>query len=133
MADARFLTSSRIPQTPRHQGSFLAGWQRGGTAVTVGLRASAAQFEDDRNLFLLPGFALWQATARRRIGAGVVLHAAVENAANRRVIAGFSPAPLTGSPRLWRLGLRWRIRGLRQPCPCDFLHRSASGLHLQRC
>lgn len=110
MADARFLTSSRIPQTPRHQGSFLAGWQRGGTAVTVGLRASAAQFEDDRNLFLLPGFALWQATARRRIGAGVVLHAAVENAANRRVIAGFSPAPLTGSPRLWRLGLRWRIR-----------------------
>lgn len=110
MADARFLTGERIPQTAHHQGSFLAGWQRGGTAVAAGLRASAAQFEDDRNLFLLPGFALWQAAARQRIGAGVELHAAVENAANRRVIAGFSPGPLTGSPRLWRLGLRWRTR-----------------------
>ncbi|MGQ9917222.1 MAG: TonB-dependent receptor domain-containing protein, partial [Bryobacteraceae bacterium] len=69
--------------------------------------ASTGQFEDDRNLFLLPGFAVWLATARQRIGAGLELHGAVENAANRRVIAGFSPVPLTGSPRLWRLRLRW--------------------------
>ena len=110
MADARFASGERIPQTPRHQGSFLAGWQSGGTSVTAGLRASASQFEDDRNLFLLPGFAVWQATARRQLAAGVEIHFAVENAANREVIAGYSPAPLLGSPRLWRLGIRWRLR-----------------------
>lgn len=109
LSDARFAAGERIPQTPRHQGSFLAGWQRGGTAVAAGLRASASQFEDDRNLFLLPGFAVWQATARQRVHDGVEIHAGIENAANRRVIAGFSPAPLLASPRLWRLGLRWRL------------------------
>lgn len=109
LADARFTTGERIPQTPRHQGTFLAGWQRGATSVAAGLRASAAQFEDDRNLFLLPGFAVWQAALRQRMTGRVELHAAVENAANRRVIAGYSPTPLLGSPRLWRAGLRWRL------------------------
>jgi outer membrane cobalamin receptor len=110
LADARFAAGERIPQTPRHQGSFLAGWQAAGTSLAAGMRASAAQFEDDRNLFLLPGFAVWQATARQRLTETVELHGAVENAANRRVIAGYSPAPLLASPRLWRLGLRWRVR-----------------------
>lgn len=109
MADARFAEGKRIPQTPRQQGSFLAGWQGQRASVTAGLRASSAQFEDDRNLFLLPGYAVWQATARRRLPGSVEAFAAVENAANRRVIAGFSPAPLLASPRLWRLGLRWRL------------------------
>lgn len=109
MADARFAPGERIPQTARQQGSFLAGWQGARFSITAGLRASSAQFEDDRNLFLLPGYAVWQATARQRVGNAVEIHAAVENAANRRVIAGFSPTPLLASPRLWRLGLRWRV------------------------
>ncbi|GIU73931.1 MAG: TonB-dependent receptor [Bryobacteraceae bacterium] len=109
MADARFSTGERIPQTPHQQGTFLAGWQRRGTSVTAGLRASGAQFEDDRNLFLLPGFAVWQGTVRRRLGDSAEIHAALENAFNRRVIAGYSPTPLLASPRLWRVGLSWRI------------------------
>lgn len=109
MADARFSSGERIPQTPRHQGTFLTGWRRRGTALAAGLRASAAQFEDDRNLFLLPGFAVWQATVRQQLGRHLQLHAAVENAANRRVIAGYSPSPLLASPRLWRAGLRWSL------------------------
>jgi outer membrane receptor protein involved in Fe transport len=108
MADARFAAGERIPQTPRHQGSFLSGWHNARTSVVGGLRASSAQFEDDRNLFLLPGYGVWQATARHRLTSAVELHAALENAANRRVLAGFSPTPLLASPRLWRLGLRWR-------------------------
>ncbi len=107
MVDARFSSGERIPQSPRHQGTFLAGWQRRGGSLAGGLRASAAQFEDDRNLFLLPGFAVWQATGRQQLGRHFQLHAAVENAANRRVIAGYSPTPLLASPRLWRAGLRW--------------------------
>jgi outer membrane receptor protein involved in Fe transport len=107
MVDARFSSGERIPQSPRHQGTFLAGWQRRGSSLAGGLRASAAQFEDDRNLFLLPGFAVWQATGRQQLGRHFQLHAAVENAANRRVIAGYSPTPLLASPRLWRAGLRW--------------------------
>lgn len=109
MADARFAAGERIPQTARQQGSFLAGWQGARSSITAGLRASSAQFEDDRNLFLLPGYAVWQAAARQRVGERVEIHAAIENAANRRVIAGFSPTPLLASPRLWRLGLRWRL------------------------
>lgn len=108
MADARFAAGERIPQTPHNQGSFLAGWHNARTSVVGGLRASSAQFEDDRNLFLLPGYGVWQATARHRLTTAVELYAALENAANRRVIAGFSPTPLLASPRLWRLGLRWR-------------------------
>lgn len=109
LADARFAAGERIPQTPRHQGSFLAGWQGSRASLTAGLRASSAQFEDDRNLFLLPGYAVWQAASRIRLTETLEAHAAVENIANRRVIAGFSPAPLLASPRLWRLGLRWRM------------------------
>lgn len=111
MADARFAAGERIPQTPRHQGAFLAGWQRARKSVTAGLRASSAQFEDDRNLFLLPGYAVWQATVRWPLRKNLEADAAVENAANRRVVAGFSPTPLLASPRLWRVGLRWRLHG----------------------
>lgn len=106
-ADSRFSTRGRIPQIPKHQGSAQLAWSRGRTLLAGGLRSSALQFEDDQNLFRLPGFAVFHFTARRALRGGLAVNAALENAFGREVVVGFSPTPLTGAPRLWRVGLRW--------------------------
>jgi outer membrane cobalamin receptor len=107
LADSRFTVGERLPQVPRHQGSAQLAWFGARLAASAGLRASALQFEDDRNLFLLPGFAVWHATARGRLRGTLWATAAWENLFNREFSVGFSPTPLIGAPRLWRLGLRW--------------------------
>ncbi len=106
-ADSRFQTRERLPQIPRHQGSAQLSFVREGTLAAFGMRSFAAQFEDDRNLFLLPGYAALQFSLRQRVGRGVSALFSMENALNRTFLVGFSPTPLTGAPRLWRLGLRW--------------------------
>jgi len=110
LSDSRYATGERVPQIPKHQGSAVLSWSRRGTLLAGGLRATGLQFEDDRNLFLLPGFAVLHATARQAVGYGVSLTAAVENALDREYAAGFSPTQLIGAPRLWRVGLRWNSR-----------------------
>jgi outer membrane receptor protein involved in Fe transport len=107
LADSRFSTRERLPQVPRQQGSLQLAWSRGRTILAAGLRASTYQFEDDRNLFPLAGYALFHLTARQRISTGLAATFALENAFNREFIVAVSPTPLTGAPRLWRLGLRW--------------------------
>jgi outer membrane cobalamin receptor len=111
-ADSRFSTRERIAQTPRHQGSAQAIYERGGTLVSAGVRSYAAQFEDDRNQFLLPGFATVQIAVRRRIAGALSASLAIENALDRQFLTGYSPTPAIGAPRLIRAGLRWsgRIR-----------------------
>jgi hypothetical protein len=34
--------------------------------------------------------------------------ASIENLLDRSVIAGLTPTPLLGDPRIWRVGLRWQ-------------------------
>lgn len=106
-ADSRFTGAARVPQVPRWQGSSQLNWQRGGTMVSLGARAYAAQFEDDRNLFRLPGFATMQLMARQRFAGGLSASVAFENLLGRLYYAGFTPTPTIGAPRLWRAGLRW--------------------------
>jgi len=107
MADSRFVTRERLPQVPRHQGSAQLSWYGAKTLVTVSMRSSALQFEDDRNTQLLPGFALFQLSARRDLWRGLKATLAMENIADRRILTGFTPFPQTGGPQLFRLGLRW--------------------------
>jgi outer membrane cobalamin receptor len=107
MADSRFVTRERLPQVPRHQGSAQITWYGKSTLITAGMRSSGLQFEDDRNSLLLPGFALFQITARQNLYKGLVATLAVENLANREILTGFTPFPQTGAPRLFRVGLRW--------------------------
>ena len=47
-------------------------------------------------------------TARQRLAAGLSAVAAFENLLDRSVIAGLTPTPLLGDPRIWRVGLRWQ-------------------------
>ncbi|MBI4890552.1 MAG: TonB-dependent receptor [Acidobacteria bacterium] len=109
LADSRFSTGERIPQVPRNQGSALATWNRKGTLITAGLRASSLQFEDDRNLFLLPGYAVLQFTLRQALPKGLTAQFTIENALDRQVLTGYSPVPQTGAPRLLRAGIRWNL------------------------
>jgi outer membrane cobalamin receptor len=107
LADSRFSTRERLPQVPKHQGSAQLSYSRGGTLVTLGLRTSALQFEDDRNTQLLPGFALLQLSARQNLWRGLKATLGMENLADRRILTGFTPFPQTGAPFLVRAGLRW--------------------------
>lgn len=107
LADSRFAAGERIPQVARHQGSAILTWNRQGTLISGGLRASSLQFEDDRNLFVLPGYAVLHFSMRQSLRHGLAAVLAMENALNREVVAGYSPTPMVGAPRLWRVGLRW--------------------------
>ncbi len=107
LVDSRFSTGERIPQIPRHQGSLQLIAQKNGTLVSAGVRSFAAQFDDDRNQFLLPGFATAQLMVRQQLTHGVSAIAAFENLLDRVFFTGFSPTPTIGAPRLWRVGLRW--------------------------
>ncbi|MBM3774032.1 MAG: TonB-dependent receptor [Acidobacteria bacterium] len=108
--DSRFATGERVPQIPRHQGSAQLSFERGGTLASAGIRSYAAQFEDERNVFLLPGFATLQLVVRQRLAGGLSAVLAFENLLDREYLAGFSPTPIVGGPRLWRAGLRWEGR-----------------------
>ncbi len=107
MADSRFVTRERLPQVPKHQGSAQVSWYGQKTLITASMRSSAFQWEDDRNSLLLPGFALFQLSARRDLYKGLKATLAIENLADRRILTGFTPFPQTGGPRLIRIGLRW--------------------------
>ncbi|MGH9628613.1 MAG: TonB-dependent receptor, partial [Bryobacteraceae bacterium] len=106
-ADSRFSTGERIPQVPRHQGSAQITYRTDSTMASMNVRSYGGQFEDDRNRFLLPGFASVQTMLQQRLRRNLWATIAVENMLDREYIVGFSPTPLIGQPRLWRVGLRW--------------------------
>lgn len=106
-SDSRFGTGERIPQVPRHSANAQLTWTNGATFASAGVRTFSFQFEDDINRFLLPGFATVQLSWTRRLAKGFSLAGEVENLLDREIIVGFSPTPLIGAPRLWRLGIRW--------------------------
>lgn len=114
-ADSRFSTGERIPQVPRHSGTTQLSFVRDGSLISVGVRAFSFQFEDDRNQFVLPGFAAVQLAGRQRLKGGLSATAEIDNVLDREyavgvtapAAAGLSPLVAIGSPRLWRIGLRW--------------------------
>jgi outer membrane receptor protein involved in Fe transport len=106
-ADARVSTGERVTQVPRHQGAGLVSYSRGGTLASLSVRSYARQFEDDRNLFVLPGFATVQLAVRQRLASSLSAIVAFENLFDREFLTGLTPAPAIGAPRLWRAGLRW--------------------------
>ena len=106
-ADSRFATGERVPQVPRNQGSAQLIWAHRGTLLSGGMRGSDPQFEDDRNAFRLPGYAVWFVSARQQVRGPLSVHFAAENLLDHAVIAGYSPTPLLASPRMVRAGLRF--------------------------
>ncbi len=107
VADSRFAEGARVPQVPKHQGSAQLAYSGEATLIAFGVRAYTLQFEDDANLFRLPGFASVHLAVRRRLKAGLFAVGTVENLLDHQYLVGFTPQPQTGAPRLWRAGLRW--------------------------
>ncbi|MGD0579331.1 MAG: TonB-dependent receptor [Bryobacteraceae bacterium] len=108
LADSR-AAGQRLPQVAKQQGSAQLLYHHGPTLLAVGMRASSLQFEDDLNAFLLPGYAVWHFSARQSLPRGFALNLQLENAFNRVIVAGYSPTPLVGAPRLVRAGVRWTL------------------------
>lgn len=77
------------------------------TTASAGVRSFSSQFDDDRNQFLLPGFATVQLYAQRRLAKNFSALLEFENLLDRQYLTAFSPTPAIGTPRLWRAGLRW--------------------------
>jgi hypothetical protein len=75
--------------------------------VTAALRSYAYQFDDDLNVFKLPGYASAQFVVRQRIVRGLAGEVTFENALDRVFYTAFTPIPNIGAPRLVRVGLRW--------------------------
>ena len=105
--DSQLDTNVWMPQTPKHQGSFQVLYSAGKNLISAGVRAYSLQFEDDLNQYLLPGFASVQLLVQRRLGHGVSGLVAVENLLDKEYLAGFTPEPVIGAPRLVRVGLKW--------------------------
>ena len=105
--ESRFAAGERVPQVPKHQGSAQLTWSGGGTLASGGLRAYAAQFEDDLNRYVLPGFAVLHLSFEQRLAHSLYATAEFENLLNREFLVGLAGSPTIGNPRLWRAGLRW--------------------------
>ncbi len=105
--DSRYDTGPRISQIPRHQGTAQLNYMHKGTLLALSVRSYDYQFDDDLNQFRLPGYATVQLVARQHLVKSLSADLAVENALNRVFYTAFTPTPNIGSPRLWRVGLRW--------------------------
>ncbi len=105
--DSRFSTGPRTPQVARHQGSAQIAYAGEDTLASFGLRSYSFQFEDDRNLLLLPGFATLHFSVRQRLIGSLSAVVVFENLLDKEYYVGFSTIPAIGAPRLWRAGLRW--------------------------
>jgi outer membrane receptor protein involved in Fe transport len=108
-AESRFSSGERIPQVPKHSGNAQLTYAQSDRLISFGLRSFSLQFEDDRNQFLLPGYATLQLAARQRLRRSLWATVSIENLLNREYLTGIPTptAPTIGAPIQWRAGLRW--------------------------
>jgi outer membrane receptor protein involved in Fe transport len=106
-ADARLGSGQRIPEVPKQQGTAQLVFSAGKTLISGGIRSYSLVFDDDLNQFKLPGFAALQLSAQQRLTKRLSAVAAIDNLLDRSYLVALTPSPNTGSPRLWRVGLRW--------------------------
>lgn len=105
------LEGLRIPQVPKHQGTFQARYTNPAW-VTVGVqaRAGSEQFDDDQNRLSLGRYFTIDAFASRPVTRNFDLFIAVENLLNQRYLTGRTPVTTIGPPILVRAGMRFRLR-----------------------
>lgn len=105
--DATLGTGQRIPEVPRQQGTAELVYMSGKTLLSAGVRAFGLEFDDDLNQYLLPGYAVVEVAAQRKLTKSLAALAQVENLLDRSYLVALTPSPNTGEPRLWQVGLRW--------------------------
>jgi iron complex outermembrane recepter protein len=111
------LVGNFLPQVPRHRGTLQAFYSNPAVvSISVSLQATGRQFDDDQNVRTvpgetepgLPGYALVDAIASRRVTRNVELFGAVQNLFNRDYVVGTLPTTI-GSPRMIQGGVRVRF------------------------
>jgi outer membrane receptor protein involved in Fe transport len=103
------LAGKRLPQVPRNTATMqLAFTPSRGSAGFQG-RWSTMQFDDDLNQFPLRGYAVADVFAAYPIARHLEATAAIENVTNRRVEVSATPVITLGTPRTWRIGLRYAL------------------------
>jgi outer membrane receptor protein involved in Fe transport len=101
------LAGRRVPQVPRYQLAASARYVAPGELVaSIGLRRLGAQFDDDRNLFLLRPATIVDLYVGRPLASRVTLYAAIENLFDAVQEVGRTPTPTWGLPRTARAGVR---------------------------
>ena len=105
--ESRYVTGFRVAQIPKHQGIAQLTYSREGTLASVALRSYAYQFDDDLNVFRLPGYASAQFVLRQRVVRSLSAELTLENALDREFYTAFTPTPNIGAPRLVKVGLKW--------------------------
>ncbi len=100
------LTGKRVPQVAPVTGGLAVDWRPARWQVSGRWRASAGQYDDDRNEFLLARAATLDVRLDRTVGRGLDLFLAVENLFDTLVEAGRTPVLTIGQPRTARVGLR---------------------------
>lgn len=115
LLDSRFtggvepgLTGRRVPQVPRWVAAASLRLTPGRAVATLDVRSTGAQFDDDRNQFVLRRATvadLYAGVALRRIQPFV----AVENVFDAEVDVGRTPVRTIGTPRTARAGVRFYV------------------------
>ena len=105
------LNGRALPQDPRHRIAAAASFaDLRWFEADLALRWTSDQFEDDRNVFRLPGFAVFDVQLSRMFAPGWTLFAAAENLLDRRYLVGLQGGVATvGQPLCVRAGVRARF------------------------
>jgi outer membrane receptor protein involved in Fe transport len=104
------LVGLRVPQVPRHQGVFQAGYAAaGGFFANIQVRVSSMQFDDDRNLFPLDGYGIMELSVGRSVHRHADLFFACENLWDESYPVGRTPVLTLGMPRRVHGGLRFHF------------------------
>ena len=106
------LVGNWIPEVPHQQFTLQARYVNPKIlTATVQGTFVGQQFDDDLNTFLLKRFFAVDLCLGRKLGHGVEVFAAAENAFNQRYYTALTPVPSLGAPILARIGLRYQFPG----------------------
>lgn len=106
----RPLEGLRLPQVPRHRGSFqISGRAPGDLDLDVDVRAEGKRFDDDRNQLRLGAYGLVDVRLARAIRSRAEAFVSVENLFDRAYAVQATPVAILGTPRTVLAGvtLRW--------------------------
>jgi outer membrane receptor protein involved in Fe transport len=99
-----------IPQVPRHQFTLQTVYSNPRyLTAAMQFRASGKQFDDDRNLLQLGGFAVFDVTVARQLNRFIEAFVAAQNLFDKRYAVGRTPIETLGMPGMVRGGLRFRF------------------------
>ncbi len=107
---AAALNGLQPAQSPLWSGGATLNWQTPWQGVVqIALRHVGAQFEDDRNVDVLPAYTAFDLMLRQPITARLTAEASIENMTNVRILTrNVAGSVDLGAPRSIWLGLRWQ-------------------------